>query len=50
MFDIQTNRLHVPELAFYLLKFLIPLTLCLIVAEIMKRFFPRVYGILTGGR
>ena len=50
MFDIQTHRLHVPELAFYLLKFLIPLTLCLIVAEILKRFFPRVYGILTGGR
>lgn len=50
MQDILTHRLHVPELAFYLLKFLIPFTLCLLTAELLKRLLPRVYGILTGGR
>ena len=48
--DIMIGKLHVPELAFYCLKFLVPLTLCLATAEILKRFFPRIYGYLTGGR
>ena len=50
MQDVLTNRLHVPELVFYLLKFLVPFTLCLLTAEILKRFLPRVYEFLTGGR
>ena len=48
--DILIGKLHVPELAFYCLKFVVPLTLCLLTAEILKRFFPRIYGFLTGGR
>ena len=48
--DILIRRLHVPELVIYLLRFLVPLVLCLLTAELLKRFLPRVYGFLTGGR
>ena len=48
--DILIHKLHVPELAIYLLRFVIPMTLCLLAAELLKRFLPRIYGFLTGGR
>jgi peptidoglycan/LPS O-acetylase OafA/YrhL len=48
--DIMIGKLHVPELAFYCLKFLVTMTICLVTAEILKRYFPRIYGFLTGGR
>lgn len=41
---------HVPELGIYLLRFLIPLALSLLTAEILKRFLPGIYRFLTGGR
>ena len=44
------NQLHIPELGVYLLRFLIPLALSLLTAELLKRFLPRLYGFLTGGR
>jgi hypothetical protein len=44
------SRLHVPELGIYFQRFLIPLVLSLLTAEILKRFMPRFYGLLTGGR
>ena len=50
MQDVMIGKLHVPELAFYCLKFLVPLTICLATAEFLKRFLPRIYGFLTGGR
>lgn len=50
MQDILIHKLHVPELAIYLMRFIVPLVLCLLTAEILKRYLPRVYGFLTGGR
>ena len=44
------NKLHIPELGIYFLRFLIPLVLSLLTAELLKRFLPRLYRILTGGR
>jgi peptidoglycan/LPS O-acetylase OafA/YrhL len=44
------QKLHVPELGVYFLRFLIPLVLSLLAAEILKRFLPWLYRILTGGR
>lgn len=44
------SRLHVPVFGIYLLRFLVPLALSLLTAEFLKRFLPRVYGVLTGGR
>ena len=44
------QSLHVPALGIYLLRFLIPLALSLIAAELVKRLLPRLYGMLTGGR
>ena len=43
-------KLHIPVLGIYFLRFLISLALALLAAELMKRFMPRLYGILTGGR
>ena len=48
--DLLRSRLHVPELGIYFLRFLIPLALSLLTAEILKRLLPRFYGLLTGGR
>lgn len=50
MQNLLRTRLHIPELGVYFLRFLIPLALSLLTAEMLKRFMPRLYGILTGGR
>ena len=44
------NRLHLPILVIYLLKFSVTLALSLFMAELSKRFLPKIYRILTGGR
>lgn len=50
MQNLLKFKLHVPELGVYFLRFLIPLVLSLLTAELMKRFMPWLYRILTGGR
>ena len=50
MQNLLRTRLHIPEFGVYFLRFLIPLALSLLTAELLKRFVPRLYGILTGGR
>ena len=44
------NRLHLPILVIYLLNFSVTLALSLFMAELSKRFLPKIYRILTGGR
>ena len=48
--DLLETRLHVPVLGVFFLRFLIPLGLSLLAAELLKRFFPGVYRFLSGGR
>ena len=43
-------KIHVPVLGIFLLRFLIPLTLSLLIIEFLKRFFPAVHRLLSGGR
>ncbi len=50
MQSFLNHTFHVPELGTYLLRFLISLVLSLLAAELLKRFMPRLYRILTGGR
>ena len=44
------TRLHVPYFCIFLLRFLVPLALSLLTAELLKRFLPGLYRFLTGGR
>ena len=43
-------RLHIPALGVYLLRFFVPLAASLLTANLLKRFLPRFYSLLTGGR
>ncbi len=43
-------RLHVPVAGIFLLRTAVPLAVSLLLAEGVKRFAPRAYGLLTGGR
>ena len=43
-------KMHVPVSGIFLLRFLLPLTLSLLVTECLKRFFPIAHRFLSGGR
>ena len=44
------QKLHIPVFGIFCLRFLIPLIFSLLTAEALKRFLPKVYRILVGGR
>jgi hypothetical protein len=48
--DILATRLHVPVLGIFFLRIAIPIAISLTIAELLKRFCPRAYALLTGGR
>ena len=48
--DALAMRLHIPALGLFVLRFAVPILLSLAVAELLKRFFPKAYALLTGGR
>lgn len=48
--QLLATRLHVPTAGIFLLRIAVPLGLSLALAEGMRRWFPRAYGWLTGGR
>lgn len=47
---ILSSRLHIPTLGIFILRFAVPIFLSLAAAELLKRFCPNVYALLTGGR
>ena len=48
--DILSSRLHVPAIGIFLLRIAVPVLLSITAAELLKRHFPRIYALLTGGR
>ena len=48
--QLLTTRLHVPVAGIFLLRIAVPVVLSLALAEGLKRWFPRAYALLTGGR
>lgn len=48
--QLLATRLHVPVAGIFLLRIAIPIGVSLLLAEGLKRFAPRVYALLTGGR
>ena len=48
--QLLMTRLHVPVAGIFLLRVAVPLGVSLFLAEGLKRWFPRVYALLTGGR
>ena len=48
--QLLATRLHVPVAGIFLLRFAVPLGGALLLAEALKRWFPRAYALLTGGR
>lgn len=48
--DILASRLHIPSLGIFVLRFIVPILLSLSAAELLKRYCPRAYNLLTGGR
>ncbi|MBR4172429.1 MAG: acyltransferase [Kiritimatiellae bacterium] len=48
--DILSSRLHIPSLGIFIIRFAVPILLSLTIAELLKRYCPRVYALLTGGR
>ena len=48
--QVLMTRLHVPVAGIFLLRTAIPVAVSLLLAEGLKRFAPRVYALLTGGR
>ena len=48
--QLLATRLHVPVAGIFLLRIAVPLGLSLALAEGLRRWFPRAYALLTGGR
>lgn len=48
--DILAMKLHIPALGIFALRFIVPILLSLAMAELLKRYFPKMYALLTGGR
>ncbi len=48
--QLLATRLHVPAAGIFLLRIAVPIGVSLLLAEGLKRFAPRVYALLTGGR
>lgn len=48
--QLLMTHLHVPVAGIFLLRIAIPLGVSLVLAEAARRWFPRAYALLTGGR
>ena len=48
--DILATRLHVPAFGLFVIRIAVPILLALAAAEILKRWLPKAYALLTGGR
>ena len=48
--QLMVTRLHVPLAGIFLLRIAVPLGVSLALAEGLRRWFPRAYALLTGGR
>lgn len=44
------QQLHIPALGIFALRFIVPILLSLTMAELLKRYCPKIYALLTGGR
>ena len=48
--DILSSRLHIPAIGIFFLRIAVPVVISLTAAELLKRYWPKFYAILTGGR
>jgi surface polysaccharide O-acyltransferase-like enzyme len=48
--QLLAARLHVPVAGIFLLRIAVPVALSLVLAEGLKRWFPKAHALLTGGR